>query len=83
MAKKLYLRPYYKTPPIRDMTAQQFESWKNIARQEGRPIYLGNGLDVVPDGDMRIDYEISAKYDVERAYEILMIKLYELRNPNV
>lgn len=82
MAKKMYVRRYYKTPPIKEMTAQQFASWKNIAKQEDRPICLSNGLDVLPDGTLGIDYAVSAEYDVERAYEILMAKLYGLRNPN-
>lgn len=74
MAKR-EIREYYRSPLISEMTAQQLSSWKNIAAQENRPIYLRNGLDVYPDGKFGIDYKVAGKYEIERAYEMLIVKL--------
>jgi hypothetical protein len=74
MAKR-ELRRFYRSPLISEMTAQQLSAWKNIAAQENRPIYLRNGLDIYPDGQFGINYKVASKYEIERAYEMLIVKL--------
>jgi hypothetical protein len=68
--------------PISQMTAQQLESWKNIAKLENRPVYLVNGLDIYPDGLYAIDCKVSAIYDAKYESEKLLIKLCETKSQN-
>ncbi|MDO9050022.1 MAG: hypothetical protein Q7U70_00845 [Methylotenera sp.] len=74
-------KPYLSnTPPIREMTTYMFDSWKHIAKQEDKIMYLKNGLDIHPSGNMRIDYDCSAKYEANYQYDKLMVRIYEAQN---
>ena len=66
---------YYRVPPIRNMTEQQLATWKNIAKIECNIIYLKNGLDIHPSGQIRIDYKVSAIYDTEYEFHKFLHKL--------
>lgn len=70
---------YYRIPPIRYMTEQQLATWKNLAKIGDKTIYLKNGLDIHPSGNIRIDYKVSAIYDTEYEFHKFLYKLKKLQ----